>query len=265
MTRRILTEEELRTYAEDGYLLVRGAAARGPIDTLMAFVAHVIRLESGSTEPDEVVLNRVLVDLKRAHPSSSSWIYQTILGSWTLKRFFIDIAIEDLAMQLLGMTDPANLGIVSPAFRFDIPGDTRNVRAWHQDSAYFRENDAGTDALVAWIPTTPSRRENGSVVMAPGTHRDGRIGSVHQEASGYRSEQYAVPESLLQGRRLIHVEADPGDVAFINMDLIHGSGVNSTADTVRYTAQIRFNTIDRPDYRPVQLRPSYPTYDRRGA
>jgi|GEM_PF-2722962 len=263
MTRRILTDEDLRTYAEDGYLVVRDAVSQDAIDALMGFVAHVIRLESGSTEEDDAVLNRVLVDLKRSHPSSSSWIYQTILGSWALKRFFIDAAIEDLAMQLLGMTDPNNLGIVSPAFRFDIPGDTRNVRAWHQDSAYFRENEAGTDALVAWIPTTPSRQENGSVVMAPGTHQVGRVGSVHEEASGYKSEQYVVPDSMLDGAKLVHVEADPGDVAFINMDLVHGSGVNSTSDNVRYTAQIRFNTIDRTEYRPVQLRPLYPTYERR--
>lgn len=262
MPRRTLTQQERRTYAEDGYLVVRGAAPQGPITELMAFVAHVIRLESGSDEPDEAVLNQVLVGLKRSNPSSSSWIYQTILGSWALKRFFIDIAIEDMAMQLLGMDDPNNLGIVSPAFRFDIPGDTRNVRAWHQDSAYFRENEAGTDALVAWIPTTPSRQENGSVVMAPGTHGVGRVGSVYEEASGYKSEQYVVPDSMLEGRRLVHVEAEPGDVAFINMDLVHGSGVNSTADNVRYTAQIRFNTINRAEYRPVQLRPIYPTYER---
>ena len=123
MTRRILTEADLRTYAEDGYLVVRNAVSQDAIKALMGFVAHVIRLESGSTDDDDAVLNRVLVDLKRSNPSSSSWIYQTILGSWALKRFFIDAAIEDLAMQLLGMTDPNNLGIVSPAFRFDIPGD----------------------------------------------------------------------------------------------------------------------------------------------
>lgn len=260
---RNLTPEERRTYAEDGYLVVRDVVQPAAIGALMGFVAHTIRLESGSTEPDEAVLNHVLVQLKRDNPSSSSWIYQTILGSWALKRFFVDAAIEGLAMQLLDIDDLNNLGIVSPAFRFDIPGDTRNTRAWHQDSAYFRENAGGHEGLVAWIPTTSSRPENGSVIMAPDTHRMGRIGSVHEEASGYKSEQYVVSDAMLDGRRLVHVEADPGDVAFINMDLIHGSGVNSTLDTVRYTAQIRFNTINRPDYRPVQLRPHYPTYDRR--
>lgn len=259
-----LSEAQKAAYAADGYLLVRNAAPLEPIAALMEFVAHVVRLESGSSAPDVEVLNRELVELKRAHPSSSSWIYQTILTSWALKRFFVDIAIEDMAMQLLGIDDVNNLGLVSPAFRFDIPGDTRNVRAWHQDSAYFQENELGHEHLVAWIPTTPARRDNGSVILIPGSHREGRARSAHVEAAGFASEQYVVPQARIEGQPVVHIEADPGDVAFINMDLIHASGTNVTECDVRYTAQIRFNTINRDSYRPVQLRPSYPSYARTG-
>lgn len=259
-----LTPEQLEQYRRDGYLIVRNAIDTAPIDRLMAFVAHVIRLESGSTDDEQAVLNRVLINLKRAHPTSSSWIYQTILTSWALKRFFTDIAIEGMAMQLLGIEDENNLGTVSPAFRFDIPGDTRNVRTWHQDSAYFLENGPGRDHLVAWIPTNVACRDNGSVLIAPGTHNDGRLGSEHTEAKGLASEQYTAPEDALAGRDILYIEARPGDVAFIDMDLIHASGTNVTEDSVRYTAQIRFNTINRAEYRPVQLRPVYPEYARRG-
>lgn len=231
----------------------------------MAFVAHVVRLEAGVEAPESDLLSRVLVELKRSHPSSSSWIYQTILGSWALKAFFVHIGIEPLAMQLLSLNSPNDLGIVSPAFRFDIPGDTRNVRAWHQDSAYFRENSQGQEHLVAWIPMNPARKENGSVVLAPYSHLEGRYDSCHQPASGFASEQYCLPGHLLADRSLIHLEAEPGDVAFINMDLFHASGLNSTDDDVRYTAQIRFNTINRPDYRPVSLKPVYPEYTRNPA
>lgn len=260
-----LSDDQVQAYRDDGYLIVRDAIDPQPIDALMAFVAHVVRLESGSTAPDDDVLNRVLIELKRSHPSSSSWIYQTILGSWNLKAFFVGIGIEDLAMQLLDIAAPRDLGVVSPAFRFDIPGDTRNIRTWHQDSAYFLENGPGGEHLVAWIPTTPARIENGSVVLSPASHLNGRQEREHRAAEGFASEQYTIPEHLLAGRPLVHIEADPGDVAFINMDLFHSSGLNVTDDTVRYTAQIRFNTINRTDYRPVNLKPSYPEYTRNPA
>lgn len=265
MIRNRLSESQVRSYRDEGYLIVRDAIDPAPIRDLMAFVAHVIRLESGSEADEAEVLNRVLVELKRGHPSSSSWIYQTILTSWALKAFFVRIGIEDLAMQLLNIAEPENLGLVSPAFRFDIPGDTRNIRAWHQDSAYFLENGVGSEHLVAWIPTTPARKENGSVVLSPATHVFGRQDRTHQKAEGFASEQYIIADELLDGRPVLHIEADPGDVAFINMDLFHGSGVNITEDTVRYTAQIRFNTINRTDYRPVNLKPSYPEYARNPA
>lgn len=265
MTSPRLSEDQVRRYRQDGYLILRGVIDPQPISDLMKFVAHVIRLESGAAldADDAEVLNRVLIDLKRSHPSSSSWIYQTILTSWALKAFFVRIGIEALAMHLLDIAAPENLGLVSPAFRFDIPGDTRNVRSWHQDSAYFLENGLGSEHLVAWIPTTPARIENGSVILSPGSHQTGRQERKHQHAEGFASEQYTLPDALLEGRPVLHIEADPGDVAFIDMDLFHGSGVNVTSDTVRYTAQIRFNTINRTDYRPVNLKPDYPHYVRK--
>ena len=257
-----LSKADLESYRRDGYLVLRGAIPTEPIDRLMRAVAHVIRLESGSERDDAAVLNEVLIALKQSNPSSSSWIYQTIQSSWALKQFFTDIDIVPYVCALLEMDDPANLGTVSPAFRFDIPGDTRNIRTWHQDSAYFLENEAGRDHLVTWIPLNRATRDNGSVIIAPGSHRDGRRPRDHSKASGFASEQYTSPIEGLDPAQFVTIEAEAGDIAFIDMDLLHSSGTNVTSDEVRYTAQIRFNTINRPEYRPVFLRPEYPEYER---
>jgi ectoine hydroxylase-related dioxygenase (phytanoyl-CoA dioxygenase family) len=165
-------------------------------------------------------------------------------------------------MELLNITDKKNLGIVSPAFRFDIPGDTKNIRTWHQDSNYFLENEKGAEHLVAWIPINKATKDNGSVIVAPKTHTSGRLVRTHEVAEGFKSEQYTTDEKYYQNIHKEYIEAEPGDIAFINMDLIHSSGTNITNDSVRYTAQIRFNTINRDSYRPVFLKPEYPTYNR---
>ncbi len=263
LTRQIC-RSDLETYARDGYVVLRGVIDTAPIDALMASVAHVIRLESGSTANDHRVLNEALIALKKANPSSSSWIYQTIQSSWALRQFFADIDITGMVQTLLEMDDINNLGSVSPAFRFDIPGDARNIRTWHQDASYFLENGAGTDHLVAWIPLNTATKDNGSVIIAPGTHNDGRLPRDYAEANGFASEQYTADMDDHDTSRFITVEAEAGDIAFINMDLLHSSGVNVTQDSVRYTAQIRYNTINRADYRPVFLKPEYPEYQRNG-
>jgi len=263
----MITKEQLKEYNDRGYLIVRNCIDLKPIEELTDFVAHVISLEGQSFLKErkftrEEILNDLLIKIKRANPSSSSWIYQTILNSYALKEFFININILPMAMQLLNITDKNNVGIVNPAFRFDIPGDTRNIRTWHQDSHYFLENELGSEHLVAWIPINKATKENGSVIIAPNTHKDGRLERAHEEPEGFKSEQYTSPEELYKNKEKDYIEAEAGDIAFINMDLLHSSGVNITENSVRYTAQIRFNTINRHNFRPMFSRPEYPIYNR---
>lgn len=263
---RSLTNEQLEQYKKDGYLLVKNIIPQEAIKEMMDTVAYTIELEllaQGKTSYNkDDLLNKELINLKKEKPKSSSWIYQTINSSWALKKLLALPEIEKPVMELLNVDSPKNLGTVSPAIRFDIPGDVRNVRTWHQDSSYFLECEKGEDALVVWMPLNKATKDNGSVIMCPGTHKDGRLENKHEEGGfSVKSEQYTTPEHYIEGKELVYIEAEAGDVAFINMDLVHSSGVN-VSEMVRYTAQIRFNNISVPEFRPVFLRPEYPKYER---
>ena len=267
MNKTTITEEQLKEYHDNGYLILRNVLDVKIIDKLLDFVFHVILLEAKSLIKDKQyskneILNDILIKTKQANPSSSSWIYQTINTSYALIEFFVSINIENMAMQLLGIKDKNNLGTVSPSFRFDIPNDPNNVRTWHQDSNYFLENEKGINHLVAWIPINDAYSDNGSVILAPKTHKSGRLRSNYVKNYGFKSEQYVCDKSLYENVEKRKIDAKPGDIAFINMDLSHSSGVNITKNSVRYTAQIRFNTINKKEYRPVVLKAEYPIYDR---
>ena len=258
-------KDELKKYEEDGYLIVRNCLNTQVIDEMMDFIEHLIRLEAGVTAKQydsNYVLNKLLVDLKRTDPSSTSWIYQTLQSSFKLKRFFIELNIAPMVMQLLKMENENNLGTVSPAMRFDIPGDKANIRTWHQDGNYFLENQDGNDHLVTWIPMNKATKDNGSVILAKGSHKQTKQESDHTKAEKLTSEQYTSPEHTYKDFEHIHINAEKGDIAFIQMHLVHTSGVNVTEDDVRYTAQMRFNTINDSNYRPVMLRAEYPNYKR---
>ncbi len=267
MNKITITEEQLKEYHDNGYLILRNVLDVKIIDKLLDFVFHVISLEAKSLIKDKQyskneILNDVLLKIKEINPSSSSWIFQTINTSYALIEFFVSINIENMAMQLLGIKDKNNLGTVSPGFRFDIPNDPNNARTWHQDSNYFLENEKGINHLVAWIPINHAYSDNGSVIVAPKTHKSGRLKSEHTKSDRFKSEQYLCPKSLYENVEKEKIAAEPGDIAFINMDLAHSSGINITKNSVRYTAQIRFNTINKKDYRPVILKPEYPIYTR---
>ena len=260
-----LTKDQIDIYNRDGYLLLKNVIDYEIVEKLMDFVSHVIALEAkievNSCSKREL-LNEKLISLKRHNPSSSSWIYQTILSSFALKTFFIEIGIAPMVMKLLKMDDERNLGTVSPAFRFDIPGDTNNVRTWHQDGNYFLENDKGHDHLVVWIPMNKATSNNGSVIIVPKSHKNGKYNAEYLKSNSFKSEQHIIPDIIHQKYNKITIEADKGDVVFLNMDLIHTSGINITKNEVRYTAQIRFNQINKKEFRPVFLKSEYPIYNR---
>ena len=261
-----LSNEQIKSYNENGYLIVRNCLNTLYIDNMMNFIAHVIRLELSdvlTNKPDDhYVLNDLLIKLKKDNPSSSSWIYQTLQSSYQLKDLFIKLNLTPMVMQLLKMTDINNLGTVSPAVRFDIPGDTNNIREWHQDGNYFLENDDGNKALVTWIPLNKATKDNGSVIIAKGSHQARKKESIFTNLDGFKSEQFITPKELYNDYEKINIDADKGDLAFIHMDLMHSSGTNITSDEVRYTAQIRFNTINDINYRPVFTKAEYPEYRR---
>ena len=84
-------KNELKAYEEDGYLIIRNCLNTEVIDEMMDFIEHLIRLEVGVTSKQydsNYVRNKLLIDLKRANPSSTSWIYQTLQTSFKLKSFF---------------------------------------------------------------------------------------------------------------------------------------------------------------------------------
>lgn len=220
------------SYRRDGYIKVTYPELRPWIAQAME---HVRRVEAMERPP--------------------SWTYQTVNNSLFFKQFIFGLPapVFETAFELLGSV---NLGTISPAFRMDRPGDDEHLRTWHQDSNYFLETESGDTAMVLWVPMVPATLDNGTIAVCPGSHTRGRLGSSYQPPDGDASEQFTVPDEEVFKYDRVRIEAAPGDVLYVHMDLIHGSMPNRSTDT-RYTAQLRLAAFDDPTYSPVQLRPKY--------
>ena len=262
----ILIESELISkYNEEGYLLMKNVIPRQNIDELTDFIAHVIKIEAtriGLVETKkEKLLNEIIIKIRKDNPVSSSWIYEAINNSNIFKKFIYNLGFEEIVSKMIQTKNVKSIGTISPSLRIDIPHDTKNTRDWHQDGHYFLDNDNGFNSLVVWISLINANKENGTVIVCPGSHQDGKIKSVHEQRENLKSEQYIAPQEVVDKYKKINVNTSIGDAAFIQMDLIHKSGFNSS-NTVRYTAQIRFTNIEKDDYSPPQLIPKYLQYKR---
>ena len=125
-----------------------------------------------------------------------------------------------------------------------IPDDGRNAlnskSPWHQDMAVVQPEANDTEMLTVWVAISDATEENGCLVVAPGSHREGL--ALHCKTLG------AMPEEVVGDNRLPLV-MDSGDVLFMSKGTKHASLVN-VSDGVRFSFDLRYNPVGQPTGRP---------------
>ncbi len=111
-------------------------------------------------------------------------------------------------------------------FYFKPPG--AKGQALHQDNFYLRVNP-GT-CIAAWVAVDPAVRENGGLVVVPGSNRGEVFCPERADNSVSFTTEYVKPPAGLSEMPL---DLQPGDTLFFNGSLIHGSSPNSSPDQFR--------------------------------
>ena len=132
-----------------------------------------------------------------------------------------------------------------------LAGDTTIVgeiarAVWHQDLATVMPEADGSRMLTVWIPITSSTRENGCLLVAPGSHKKGLATHCHDPRANYSRQ--AIPEDLVGDRR-VALEMEPGDVLFLTKLTMHASLPNLSRD-VRWSVDLRYQPVGEPTGRP---------------
>jgi ectoine hydroxylase-related dioxygenase (phytanoyl-CoA dioxygenase family) len=130
-------------------------------------------------------------------------------------------------------------------FFFDqyvVKGPDRGMAfGWHQDSGYVVGNGGPADHLpyiTCWCPLDDATRENGTVQVVPGSHRDGIRPHARQAGSNDLLAQVADDG--------VAIEAPAGSVVVFSSLLLHATGANRTDRRRRvylaqYTAEAMLN------------------------
>ncbi|MEE9608813.1 MAG: phytanoyl-CoA dioxygenase family protein, partial [Myxococcota bacterium] len=94
----------------------------------------------------------------------------------------------------------------------------------HQDLLYFPFRPA--DAIVAtWTALEPCTRENGCLVVVPGTHK-GELFEHENPDWEWLNHAYFGAKGVGAHPERVHLEMEPGDTVFFHPVLLHGSGRN---------------------------------------
>ena len=208
MAAKLLTQEDLRQYREDGFVLVRGMLSGDEIELL------------GRTARQDRVLDQHAMgraDGEGGTVRLSLWNHptDTIYGAVARSESMVSMAEQILE------------GEVYHYHSKMIMKDAKvgGAWAWHQDYGYWYQNGVLFPLLTsASIAVDPATRENGCLQVIRGSHHAGRIEHVltGDQAGADRERVNEMAKRL----ELVHVEMEPGDVVFFDANLLHCSAPN---------------------------------------
>jgi ectoine hydroxylase-related dioxygenase (phytanoyl-CoA dioxygenase family) len=138
------------------------------------------------------------------------------------RRYLIHPGVVNCLRALIGEEPVATQSM----YYFKPPG--ARGQAMHQDNLYLLV-EPGT-CLAAWTAIDRVDRENGGMMLVPGTHR----GNILCQEKGSTSESFTPGFTRIpEGMKAVDAPMEPGDTLFFGGAMIHGSGPNRSKDRFR--------------------------------
>jgi ectoine hydroxylase len=226
----ILTDEQVRRYHEDGYVLARGL-----------FDAEEIGLLHRSAKEDSELDRRSFgrADGEGGVVRLSLWNHP---GDGVYGMFARCERVVRSAEKLLG-------GEVYHYHSKMILKDPKvgGAWAWHQDYGYWYQNGVLFPLLTsAFIAVDPCTKANGCLQVLKGSHHAGRVTHVLTgDQAGADRERV---DELAKRLELVHVEMEPGDALFFHANLLHRSDQNKS-DSPRWSMICCYNAARNDPYK----------------
>ncbi len=262
----IVSESYKEQYKNDGYIVIKDVIPYDMIASLYKAMVQIFKKYNPDAPAnllegkpwENPTFHELMARFRDERPTYFSHMYDSMQTNVMLWRIGVHEKASQIAAELMG-DDSTGLTFTDILLRMDASGDTKNKLDWHQDSSYFRQNNYGNNGCVCSVSMRDLKPGMGPLVILPGSHTIGRIeisGDVDDKDrySSIKSQQYAVPQEYVDKfkDKEMQVIAKSGDAMFMNFDLIHRSGTN-TSGTFRFSAIARYHRMLTKDFVPGRL------------
>lgn len=207
---------ELKTqYETAGYVVARGLFCQCEIEEIIGEFEN-IRLNEISRAWDDGVRD----------PNDPLFHYPRIVHphrfNAVARKHMLHRSVRECLLSLIGEEPVATQSM----YYFKPPG--ARGQAMHQDNLYLMV-DPGT-CIAAWTALDHVDRENGCMMVVPGTHRGNILcQEKYDSAQSFSKSITRIPGNL----KAVAVPMEPGDTLFFGGSVIHGSGPNRSKDRFR--------------------------------
>jgi len=256
-----LTDEERRTFEEDGYFVRPEMYGADEVDALSGHIEDLVALmEASDVLPDEqkdTILKRNPSAKVKTGAASLNSLYRIHTFSAMVRTHIRDSRRLAIAQDLVG----PDLFCPNDLYFFKPPGTGRPI-AWHQDSWYFSNTyvssvgDSIEQASIGtWLALDDADEENGCLWVIPGSHQLGVVDHEDVESEGYLLQKRIFVTDEMEAKE-IPVEVPKGALVFFNNAVLHRSTPNRSNRFRRaYIVHYMKATIQRTEKRKNRMRP----------
>ena len=213
-----LTTEQRASYAENGYLVLKSLVSEGD---LSKYNRRFEEYATGKRKPPspELVLLREVSSLKA--PLSPKTLYK-LNELYTDEVLFQYPKLPQILDAVQSIVGPNVMMINSMLINKPPDTGTKSSRhPLHQDLYYFPFRPANR-IVCAWTAMEPISRENGALVVVPGSHKSGQV-LQHEKPNwngGVNLHFDGIAEYQSLAKERVHLKMDPGDCVLFHSALV---------------------------------------------
>lgn len=216
MGREVLSEDQVRFYEDNGYLLLESRIPPVLLERLHGEIARLTERARGMTVSDECL------DLEDSHRPDDPRVRRIKLPH-TLSPVFAELMRSDWILAPVRDLLGPDLRLHTSKLNMKAAGYGSAVE-WHQDWAFYpHTND---DILALGVILDDMAEENGPLMVFPGSHR----GPVHDHhAGGYFAGAVNLAASGLDAKDAATLTGPAGSISLHHVRALHGSAPNRSA------------------------------------
>lgn len=220
----VLSYEQRKFYEDNGYIVIRNLVPKGKLDVYRERFEQICRREveiPGLTIMRDVAIARSeFVPGEQAVTKLQEFQNDDVLFGYCelpeiIKYVQTFTGKEVKAMHTMLINKPPD------------PGKKTSRHPLHQDLHYFPFRPADR-VVCSWTAMQKVNRENGCLVVLPGTHKGELLQHDYPEWEGGVNKMYHGVRDFDPNAPRVHLPMDTGDTVFFHPLLIHGSGMNKT-------------------------------------
>jgi len=211
-----ITDKELQSYKENGFLLKKGIVSSEDIENIMTEIDDIHNRMAENPTPGIGISWEVYED-DPDHPPLIKQLMHSELVSPTLNRLLRSDAVLDVLEAMMG----PDISLFHSKLLPKAGGDGTAI-PWHQDYAYWK-NDSNKPVMInCQLAINEATLEKGCIQFIPGSHNWG----LQEHERKHQTFGVFLPGHYQEREDAVAVEMEAGDAVFFNALVIHGSAPN---------------------------------------